>query len=92
MVMGAEMMNTAVEAAVDMHAQGYDSLAKIAKDVAAGAVLVCAVGAAAVGCVMFFSPFSLGRIAAVFSSGPLPACLLAASVPAAALFIRRRRR
>lgn len=49
----AELMNTAVERAVDGLTAAPDPAAKAAKDVAAGAVLVAAVGAAAVGGAIF---------------------------------------
>lgn len=52
MVVAAEMMNTVVEATVDLVSPSYHPLAKIAKDVAAGAVLVCAIGAAVIGAIV----------------------------------------
>ncbi len=48
-VLCAEMFNTAVEAVVDLVSPGYHPLAKIAKDTAAGAVLIAACGAAIMG-------------------------------------------
>jgi len=54
-VLAAEMFNTAIETVVDLISPEYHPLAKIAKDVAAGAVLVCAVGAVAVGILIFVS-------------------------------------
>ncbi|KAB0664094.1 phosphatase PAP2 family protein [Oryzomonas japonica] len=48
-VLFAELINTAVEAVVDLVSPGYNHLAKIAKDTAAGAVLVAACGAAIMG-------------------------------------------
>lgn len=42
LVIVAEMINTAVEATVDIATTSFDPRAKIAKDVSAGAVLVCA--------------------------------------------------
>ncbi|MBJ6726945.1 diacylglycerol kinase [Geomesophilobacter sediminis] len=48
-VLFAELLNTAVETAVDMITPEYHPLAKIAKDVAAGAVLVASFGAAVLG-------------------------------------------
>lgn len=48
-VLFAELINTAVEAVVDLVSPGYHPLAKVAKDVAAGGVLVAAVGAAVMG-------------------------------------------
>lgn len=48
-VLCAEMFNTAVEAVVDLVSPGYHPLAKVAKDTAAGAVLITACGAAIMG-------------------------------------------
>lgn len=48
-VLFAELMNTAVEVVVDLVSPGYHPLAKIAKDTAAGAVLVAAIGTAIMG-------------------------------------------
>ena len=45
----AEMFNTAMEFAVDLVTQEYHPLAKLAKDVSAGAVLVASIGAVLVG-------------------------------------------
>ena len=53
MVMAAEMVNTVVEAAVDLASPGYHPLAKVAKDVAAGAVLLTAIGAVVIGVCIF---------------------------------------
>ncbi len=44
-VLCAELLNTAVEVIVDMVSPGFHPLAKTAKDVAAGGVLVAAIGA-----------------------------------------------
>jgi diacylglycerol kinase len=52
-VIAAEMINTVAEAIVDLVTDTYHPLAKIAKDVAAGAVLWSAIGAVAVGVVIF---------------------------------------
>ncbi len=52
-VLIAEMLNSAVEAAVDVASTSFDPLAKLAKDVAAGAVLIAAVNAVAVGYLVF---------------------------------------
>jgi diacylglycerol kinase (ATP) len=48
-VLCAEMFNTAIEAVVDLVSPGFHPLAKIAKDTAAGAVLITACGAAIMG-------------------------------------------
>lgn len=54
LVMGAEAMNTALEYVVDLASPDWHALARDAKDVAAAAVLVCSVGAAVVGAVVFW--------------------------------------
>ncbi|PZD94042.1 diacylglycerol kinase family protein [Paenibacillus sambharensis] len=53
MVVTAELMNTAVERAVDLNTLEPHPLAKAAKDTAAGAVLAAAVFAAVIGAVIF---------------------------------------
>ena len=45
LVLVTEMLNTALEVAVDMIAEEYHPKAKIAKDIAAGVVLVASIGA-----------------------------------------------
>lgn len=49
LVLAAEMFNTAIEAVVDLCSPQVHPLAKVAKDVAAGAVLLAAVNALVVG-------------------------------------------
>ena len=52
-VLITEMVNTAIEAAVDIASTSFDPMAKLAKDIAAGAVLIAAVNAVAVGYLVF---------------------------------------
>lgn len=54
LVIVLEMINTAIEATIDVLANYYHPLAKIAKNVAAGAVLISAVNAVLVGYLLFF--------------------------------------
>lgn len=54
LVIVLEMINTAIEATIDVLANYYHPLAKIAKNVAAGAVLIGAVNAVFVGYLLFF--------------------------------------
>lgn len=54
LVLVAEMVNTAVEAAIDAVVTSYHPLVKIAKDVAAGAVLVATVNALAIAYFVFY--------------------------------------
>ena len=51
-VLATEAVNTAIELAVDLASPGYNVVARRAKDVAAGAVLIAAFGAAVVGAIV----------------------------------------
>lgn len=62
LVIVAEMVNTAIEAVVDMVTENYHPVAKIAKDVAAGAVLLAAMNAIIAGVLIFFGGQQLGKI------------------------------
>ncbi|OXT06329.1 diacylglycerol kinase [Thermoanaerobacterium thermosaccharolyticum] len=55
LVLMAEMINTAVETIVDLITDEYHVLAKIAKDIAAGAVLITALNAIFVAYLLFFN-------------------------------------
>lgn len=57
-VLVSELMNTAIERTVDLVTQSYNPLAKLAKDIAAGAVLLSAVNAAVIAYLLFFDRFT----------------------------------
>jgi diacylglycerol kinase (ATP) len=52
-VLIAEMVNTAVEATIDLATTSFDPLGKLAKDIAAGAVLIASANAVVVGYLVF---------------------------------------
>src|SRR5581483_9791329 len=52
-VLIAEMLNSAIEAAIDIATTSFDPMAKLAKDIAAGAVLIASINALAVGYLVF---------------------------------------
>lgn len=54
LVLAAEAFNSALEFLTDLVSPTYHPLAKQAKDTAAAAVLICAIGAAAVGVLVFW--------------------------------------
>jgi hypothetical protein len=56
-VLIAEMINSALEAGIDVATTSFDPLAKLAKDIAAGAVLIATVNAVAVGYLVFSDVF-----------------------------------
>ena len=54
LVVISEMFNTAIEKTIDMVTDTYHPLAKIAKDVAAGGVLIAALNSVVVGYIIFY--------------------------------------
>lgn len=53
-VISSELMNTAIEKTVDLKSPDYNALAKIAKDVAAGAVFIASLGSVIVGIILLW--------------------------------------
>ncbi len=53
MVLVTEMINTSIEATIDLITKDYHDLAKVAKNVAAGAVLVSAANSVVIGYLVF---------------------------------------
>jgi len=61
LVVTLEMINTAIEKVVDLLTEKYHILALIAKDVAAGAVLIASIVAFIIGA-LIFGPYVLGLL------------------------------
>jgi diacylglycerol kinase (ATP) len=57
-VLSAEMLNTAIEDIINILFRDYDKRAKTIKDIAAGAVLITAIGAMVIGYIILFRPLS----------------------------------
>ena len=53
LVIGSELINTAIENTVDLAVSKYDEKAKLAKDISAGAVLFMALGSIIIGSIIF---------------------------------------
>lgn len=73
MVVVAEMINTAIECALDATTNYYHPLVKIAKNVSAGAVLITALNAIVVGYIVFwdkFSPLTFTVVKKIRNSNP----------------------
>ena len=79
-VISLEALNTAVEAIVDLVSPEHNKLAGIAKDCAAGAVLVSAIGAVAVGITLFWDIDVFKKIGDYFSENITMLVLLILSV------------
>lgn len=69
-VICAEMLNTAAEELADLSAADYNPLARAAKDIAAGAVLVCAFFSVVVGVILLWQPEAFLRIYHFFLEQP----------------------
>lgn len=80
MVIASELMNTAVENTVDLVTEEQNRLAGLAKDIAAGAVLVSALAALAVGVFLFGDLKIIRHIVHVYKSSLMKTLLLAATV------------
>jgi diacylglycerol kinase (ATP) len=66
MVFTAEFINTAIEAVVDLASPVHHPLAKVGKDVGAGAVLVAALAAALIG-LLILGPLLWARLMSLFT-------------------------
>lgn len=66
MVFTAEFINTAIEAVVDLASPVHHPLAKVGKDVGAGAVLISAISAALVG-LLILGPPLWARLVSLFT-------------------------
>ena len=75
-VLAAEMFNTAVESVVDMVTQAYHPLAKLAKDIAAGAVLITSINAAIVGAILVFGKLRVAHLTLMLDRDPRPVPVL----------------
>lgn len=54
-----ELLNTAIEATINLVTDEWQGYAKVAKDVSAGAVLIGSIGAVLIGCFIFIPRFLL---------------------------------
>lgn len=87
LVIGGELFNTAIEAAVDMHGEEHTKLGKIAKDCAAGAVLVFAIFSVLCGVAIMYQPKAFEELFAYFLANPVAIFLFAISVAIFTIFI-----
>jgi len=93
LVIGSEMINTAIEMICDSKGEnGYSVMIKCIKDISAGAVLVFAVIAAAAGIIIFVRKEVVNHILAFAEENPFGAAAIAATLLPASLFIRRKRK
>ena len=82
-----ELVNTALEAVVDLVSHNYHPLAKVAKDCAAGAVLVAALGAVGAAVFLFGDATRLSIALGIFVTTPWMWGLLAVELIAAVVIL-----
>lgn len=88
LVISLELINTAVEKAVDLACHGQkNDLAKAAKDVCAGTVLVSAIAAVAVGILILYQPEAFSAMYVYYKSNPIEIILLSATIAASLVFV-----
>ena len=86
-VIGAEIVNTAIENAVNLASKEYTEYGKISKDAAAGAVLVSAITAVIVGFIILFQPEAFKAMYEYFLGNSKMFIVLVLSIIPATLFI-----
>ena len=86
-VIGGEIVNTAIENAVNLAREEYTEYGKIAKDAAAGAVLISAIFAVIVGIIILLQPEAFRAMYDYFRSNIPMLILFALSIIPATLFI-----
>lgn len=90
-VLALELVNSAVERAVDKPDVAHWRAAGSAKDMAAGAVLVFSLAAAAIGLCLFLDGPTLLRILRLYIRQPLALAAVLLSLLASWLFVRGRK-
>jgi diacylglycerol kinase (ATP) len=86
-IMTAEIFNTCLEQICNLNTENYDPIVKIAKDIAAGAVLMLSFGAVAVAFVFYFDLKVIKSILVFFLANPLLLVLFILSIIIAVLFV-----
>ena len=85
-VIACELINTAIETTVDLESPKWNALAKLAKDVAAGAVLISGITSVIVAVVLFWQPEILAEILCDIAQNPI-AWILVLLIAVAWIFI-----
>lgn len=87
LVLAAETFNTAVENSVNLYGEERTESGKIAKDAAAGAVLICAIISVVIGIIIMFQPAAFVKMAQYFIANPLMILVVLISLIIATIFI-----
>ncbi len=87
LVLASEMINTAIEKTNDAAIKEKNEAVKVAKDVAAGAVLVFAISSVLVGVAILWQPEAFKSLYTYFTVNPLSIALLVAMIIISLIFI-----
>lgn len=87
LVIGAELINTAIEAIIDSQGEEHTKHGKIAKDCAAGAVLIFTIFSVLCGVAIMYQPKAFELLFAYFIENPIAIVLFAISVIIFTIFI-----
>ncbi len=87
LVIGSELINTAVEAVVDLHGEEHTKYGKIAKDCAAGAVLIFAIFSVLCGIAIMYQPTAFALLFKYFIANPVAIVIFIVSVIIFTIFI-----
>ena len=86
-ILAAELFNTSLEELCNLETDGYDPLAKVAKDAAAGAVLVLSIFAAVIAVLFFWDLAVIKNILFFFWQRPGFIALLLISIAVSIIFV-----
>lgn len=87
LVMGAELINTSIESAVNLYGDKHTEQGKIAKDCAAGAVLVFTIFSVLCGIAIMYQPSAFQKLFAYFLDNPISIVLFIISIIIFSIFI-----
>ena len=87
LVMAGKLFNTGIERAADAATLEKNEFVKIAKDAAAGAVLVLAIFSVAVGIIILYQPSAFTEMFCYFKNNPLYIAVLAVTLILDGIFI-----
>lgn len=87
LVMGAELINTSIESSVNLYGDKHTEQGKIAKDCAAGAVLVFTIFSVLCGIAIMYQPSAFQKLFAYFLDNPISIVLFIISIIIFSIFI-----
>lgn len=87
-VMALEMVNTSLEGIIDICAKEYNATAKMAKDIAAGAVMISSIVAVVIGLLLFCDISSYIKMWLFFYSHKIVLMLFILSIFVSGVYIR----